>query len=175
MKTLKIFAAALILVAVSVNVQAQDPIDVDVSATIIAEITTTFGADLTFGGVTAGTTAIMNPTNGNTSNVGVNDIDEAFGRIDINGLSGREVTITFAGIDLTGGDGGDDIAYTPQIALGTSEGTVGGNAVTSGTAIALPANDSYLHIGGSISPDIDQRAGVYSGEMTINIDYTADI
>ncbi len=176
MKTLKILFAAVIIAGFAINTYADDTNqDVEVAATIIAELSTTKLTDLNFGGVVAGTNATMNPINGNTANVGQNDIDAGFGKISIDGLSGRNITVGFDGIDLTGGDGGENIPYTPSIALGSDDENVGGLAVTSGAPISLPADESFLYVGGSISPDINQRAGVYTGEMTISIDYSSDI
>jgi hypothetical protein len=171
MKTFKILFAAIIIAGFATTAVAQD---VTTSAVIIAELETVKDTDLAFGGVIAGTNASMNPVNGETENVGVNDIDEVFGKIDITGLSGRNITVEFSGIDLTG-PGTNNIAYTPLVSLGDDGDSVEGAAVTSLTPIALPADESFLYIGGTISPDINQVAGTYSGEMTVTIDYSSDI
>ena len=170
MKTFKILFAAIIIAGFASTAVAQD---VTTSAVIIAELETTKDTDLSFGGVIAGTNASMNPVDGVTANVGVNDIEEVFGKIDITGLSGRNITVEFSGINLEGP--GADIAYSPLVSLGDDGDSVTGSAVTSLTPIALPADESFLYIGGTINPDINQVAGTYTGEMTVTIDYSSDI
>lgn len=104
-------------------------------------------------------------------------------RFDVVGHPNKNITITFAGINLTnnawvianGGTNGT-LAFTPTMAhTGNSTNYVTGTVVSSGNSVPLVNTTGdgrlYLWLGGSLAVGASQPHGDYTGSFTLNVAY----
>lgn len=104
-------------------------------------------------------------------------------RFDVTGHPAKNITITFAGINLTNNawviiNGGTNatLAFTPTVHhTGSSSTYTTGTVVTSGGTVALVnvSGDGklYLWLGGSLAVGASQAHGDYTGSFTMNVAY----
>lgn len=104
-------------------------------------------------------------------------------RFDVTGHPAKDVTITFAGIDLTNdvwvsekGGTNATLAFTPTVHhTGNSSTYSAGTVVTSGGTVALVNTTGdgklYLWLGGSLAVGASQAHGDYTGSFTMSVAY----
>ena len=165
----------LTLFAFSTAIFAQS--SANASATVTASLKkglsiSNFSGDLAFGEIILNG-SVQTPTIAPGSGV----------RFDVVGHPNKNITITFAGINLTnnawviinGGTNGT-LAFTPTVHhTGSSSTYTTGTVVTSGGTVALVnvSGDGklYLWLGGSLAVGASQAHGDYTGSFTMNVAY----
>ena len=165
MKTLKIFATALLLSITSMGF-AQDSDVLTASARIIDNVTVTQENDLYFGQFAAGDGSIVLLT------------DETAGRFRVDAVIGSEVTLTLTGL----GDLEDDASNTLEVIW--TAGVASNDDYTSNTdewgdpsiakvVNATSADPFFVFIGGEITEAASTTApaGVYEKEITLSVEY----
>ena len=175
MNATKKFLLFFLLLTLSGSLFAQS--SASASATVTANLKkglsiSNFTGDLSFGEIIL-TGSAQTPTNNQSSGV----------RFDELGHPNKNVTITFAGINLTNNawvtaNGGTNatLAFTPGVDhTGNSSTYVTGTAVTSGNSIPLVNTTGdgrlYLWLGGSLAIGASQPHGDYTGSFTMNVAY----
>lgn len=175
MKSALKFGVVFLLLGLTAALYAQS--SANASATVTANLKkglsiSNFSGDLAFGEIIL-TGSAQTPTV--TPGSGV--------RFDVAGHPAKNITITFAGINLTNNawviaNGGTNatLAFTPTIHhTGNSSTYTTGTVVTSGNTVALVNTTGdgklYLWLGGSLAVGASQPHGDYTGSFTMNVAY----
>ena len=175
MKSALKLGVVIIFLGLSTTLFAQS--SANASATVTAKLKkglsiSNFTGDLAFGDIILDGSA-QTPTIAPGSGV----------RFDVTGHPAKNITITFAGINLTNNawvtlNGGTNatLAFTPTVHhTGSSSTYTTGTVVTSGGTVALVnvSGDGklYLWLGGSLAVGASQAHGDYTGSFTMNVAY----
>ena len=156
LKTLLFVLAVSVLFTAGTSAQTQD---IEVSATVQAALAFSSVSNLTFGEVTANTTAI-HPANASSTLFGseANNTNATSGQVTITGNAGVSITISYND-DTELSDGSNTVAFDPDIVTtgGTTIAQLGTSVSLSGT---LGLGTVTLDIGGTLDQIV--TAGNYS-------------
>ncbi len=170
---------AALLIAGGAGAYAQSA-SVSSSATIETQITAEATSSLSFGTISKGATATVEASSADAA------------AVTFSGDEGDNITVTVpatATISTTSGDGADMTVSINRAGLLAHTSDAQGSASTldasSGTATTALSDDnggngtnndglgqSYLWIGGSVTPTATQQRGVYSGTFTVSAAYS---
>ncbi len=180
MKTLKIFAAAVLFTGLSVSLYGQnqptgDQGAFDASATVMNPLVIESVSNLNFGTIFNGLVAEMDPASGNYENIDLLDgaAEATFSLVDITGAANAGFNIQINGgaanVSLSGP--GNDINLNLMAAF-SSEENVFSTVALGGDAILNGEGKGQLRIGGSIDLETETAEGVYTAEqIPVVIDY----
>ncbi len=181
MKTLKIFAAAVLFTGLSVSLYGQnqptgDQSAFDASATVMNPLVIESVSNLNFGTIFTGLVAKMDPASGDFENIdllGSAEGDATFSLVDITGAANAGFNIEINGgttdVALTGQDGSITLSL---LAAFSSDDTNFSTVALDGDAILNGDGEGQLRIGGSIDLDTEAAEGVYTAnEIPVVIDY----
>ena len=163
----KLFSVILLIILLGTNISySQESKNITVSATVLTRISITSKSDLDFGsGIVPGYDRIVSKT------------DATSGRIGISGLANKQISIGFV-IPTTLSNGvttmpitfsTTDAAY--QIPSGSLTAF---NPATITNATFGTAGTMTLFLGGKVKPSLSQQGGLYTGAITVNLQYTGN-
>jgi len=162
----KLFSVILLIFLALSNSYSQEYSNITVSATVLTRISITSKSDLNFG------TDII-PGYSRT----VAKTDATSGRIAISGLANKQISIGFV-IPSTLSNG----ATTMPITFSTTDAAyqIPGGAVTAFNPAVVTnatfgsAGTMTLFLGGKVTPSGSQPGGLYTGIITVNLQYTGN-
>lgn len=157
---------ALVLTAASVAQAQPNNADITASATVLSPLTVQWVSDLNFGNVFPGVAVSVAPA------------DPGAGKWSVTGADGAEVALSFTlPANLTSGGNNlpiafaaGDAGYSQTILAPTSTFDPGAGATTN--LSAGPPGELWVWIGGTVTPAVNQPAGVYTNTVTLTVDYT---
>lgn len=185
--TMKMMAVMAVMMGFAFSAMGQQSHYADIvgTASVTAQVSVAKGSDLDFKNVTPGVAKTIDFTN--TVTAGTPTTGEKTGRFDITKGANTQITLAFTTLptDLAGtGDAINEelsIEYTAQL---FKDGEIAphpiatpaqGNTVvvqnSSTTAPYYAASSFQLDLGGTVSPDEAQKAGTYSGTITLTATY----
>jgi hypothetical protein len=177
MKTLKILFAAFIIAgfATSAMGQGEATESADATARVVALLEIAKNEDISWGDVALDTNPNIDPTDGTSSEAGLNATEITVGKFTIDGTEGASVIIEWGHTNLDGP--GDDIVWTPALNYLASDGT--NEDAENGGLEVLHGNDRLLgtggigmvFVGGGIVIADDQMPGTYEGDITVTVAY----
>lgn len=142
--------------------------DVDVTATVVAELSLTNPVNVAFGNVSQNTNPFIDPTG--AAHTGVTS--PTIGRLDVGGSSGASVIVSW-NTDVTLEDASaNTMAFAPDLYQGATSADV---QITNGVAYSLAAASSDLYIGGTLTVGASQNAAAYSTATGSGVALTVDI
>ncbi len=175
MKTFKILFAAVIIAGFATSAMAQN--DITARAEVLAPIEITGQVDLDFLLVSQGTPKTIDLLDNVTG--GAAQGDESTGRFRVEAGTGSNVSWQFSVLPevLDNEDETEtmSISYTAgwsNVEAGTDmqdDGVItqgGGHTVNS-----VEDGEFYVFLGGTVSPDAEQEAGIYTTEVTLTAEY----
>ncbi len=159
--------------------------NLNVGATVLAQLKLTNNADVQFGNLSATTPGhvFLSPTGSGHTNTGVST---SVGKFTVEGSTTGSVKVTWpANISLNSSVGGNTLVYNLQVngngsdlASGSTILGTGGLGVASTADITLVAGKYYLYVGGKIGGNAGSPAnlnaqgiGVYSGIANFRAEY----
>lgn len=158
----------LCLTVTSLSLAQPNNATINANATVLQPVTVTAGQDLDFGNVFPGVNKTLAP-----------DAPTA-GRWDVTGSSGAEIALALTtpanlsdgtnNLAIVFGAGSAGYATTSVAPTTTFDPAAGATASLSG---ALPG-ELYVWIGGTVQPTADQPSGVYTGTVTLTVNYTGN-
>jgi hypothetical protein len=158
---------ALVLTAASVAQAQPNSAGITASATVLSPLTVLWDSDLDFGNVFPGVAAAVAIT------------DAGAGGWSVTGASGAEVALSFTlPANLTSGGNNLPIAFAAGDAGHNTADLPGGATTfdpTGGATTNLsvgPPGELWVWIGGTVTPAVNQPAGVYTNTVTLTVDYT---
>jgi hypothetical protein len=158
---------ALVVVPASVAQAQPNFADITASATVLSPLTVSWASDLDFGNVFPGVAAAVAITDGGA------------GGWTVAGATGAEVTLTFTlpanlvsggnnlPIAFAAGDAGHNTANDPTTATTFDPAGVETTNLSGGAPGEL-----WVWIGGTVTPAVNQPAGLYQNTVTLTVDYT---
>lgn len=159
-----------LILSIATLAQAQpNNATINASATVLQPVTVVAQSDLDFGNVFPGV------------NKSVLLTDAGAGSWYVTGVSSAEVDLSLATpanlsdggnnlpIQFGAGDAGYNTANDPSTATGFDP-AAGASTNLSGAALG----DLWVWIGGQVQPVADQPAGLYTGTITLTVDYTGN-
>jgi len=180
MKTLKIFAAAVLFTGLSVSLYGQnqptgDQSAFDASATVMNPLVIESVSNLNFGTIFNGLLAEMDPASGDYQNIDLLEgaTEAAFSLVDITGAANAGFNIEINGgttdVALTGEGGSITLSL---LAAFSSDETNFSAVDLDGAATLNEGGAGWLRIGGSIDLDTEAAEGIYTAEeIPVVIDY----
>lgn len=170
MKNKTMIMIVLIIGIMGSSAFAQLTDDVDVTATVVAELKLTLPVNVAFGNVSQNTSPFIDPTGAAHTAV----TSPTIGGLTVTGGSGSNVIVSW-NTDVTLQDDtnqSNSMAFTPDLYQGA---TTADAQVTNGTAFALAAASSKLFIGGTLTVGAAQAADSYSTAHGTATPLTIDI
>ena len=169
MKNNKILLVMMIVGIMSSSLFAQLTDDVDVTATVVAELSLTNPVNVAFGNVSQDQNAVIDPTGASHSGVS----NPTIGSLDVTGSSGAAVIVSWnTTVTLADGDNSATMTFTPNLYQGATSADA---AIVNGTAYNLAAASSDIYIGGTLTVGTTQETGAYSTANTGGTPLTVDI
>lgn len=161
---IKLFSLFLVLFFVG-NANATD---INVTATVLTQVTVTEGTALNFGSFVVGATGGDITFDAGTAITAVADILLLGGEVggiaelDTSALAGETITVTVTGTTLTG-------AGTPMTLVGNCQGNGGALGADNGDCTFTSQNIAVdpVDIGGVLTVNGAQAAGVYTGILDV--------
>lgn len=162
----KLFSIILLIFLALSNSYSQESSNITVSATVLTRISITSKSDLNFGtDIVPGIARIVAKT------------DATSGRIGISGLANKQISIGFV-IPSTLSNG----TTTMPITFSTTDAAyqIPGGAVTAFNPAVVTnatfgaAGTMNLFLGGKVTPSGSQQGGLYTGTITVNLQYTGN-
>ena len=178
MKTFKTILAAVLFLSATTGLMAQN--QASTSATANANIIALLsldkvdGGDIDFGTIAQGTTATLNPNNGQVANGGLQGTDASVGAFIIGGGPGADVLLTFDTEVILNGSGSSLTMATNLVYNVDNNQSSAAQITTTGSSITLSdgaAGNGYIWVGGEIEVPIDQTVGSYDGTFNISVTY----
>lgn len=185
--SLSLIVGAAMLTANLIHAQNTGVINtnLNVGATVLAQLKLTNNADVQFGNLSATTPGhvFLSPTGSGHTNTGVST---SVGKFTVEGSSTGSVKITWpANIVLNSSVGSNTLIYNLQVngngsdlASGSTILGTGGLGVASTADVTLVAGKYYLYVGGKVGGTAGspanlnaQATGVYSGIANFRVEY----
>eukprot|EP00747_Dinoflagellata_sp_TGD_P165531 gnl/TRDRNA2_/TRDRNA2_186908_c0_seq1.p2 gnl/TRDRNA2_/TRDRNA2_186908_c0~~gnl/TRDRNA2_/TRDRNA2_186908_c0_seq1.p2 ORF type:complete len:184 (+),score=2.31 gnl/TRDRNA2_/TRDRNA2_186908_c0_seq1:1712-2263(+) len=182
MKSLKNILSAFAIVALLTTATfAQENSDVNIGAVVLADITLTKNADVSFGNIQDTGSPVLDPQGASTADVGAG---ATFGKLTIGAANTTQLLIDWDQTTVTLSDGTNSMTFTPDISANSTDDIATSSDVTKNTANAATETSAggalFVYIGGNLGTLTSQAAGTYtsdsgtagaSGDLNITVNY----
>ena len=182
MKNFKNILAAFALVALfATSTFAQENTDVNIGAVVLADITLTKNADVSFGNIQDTGSPVLDPQGSSTADVGAG---ATFGKLTISAANSTQLLIDWDQATVTLSNGTNSMTFTPDFSGNSTDAIASSTDITKNTATAATetsgSGDLFVYIGGNLGALSSQASGTYtsdsgtagaSGDLNVTVNY----
>lgn len=182
MKNFKNILAAFALVALfATSTFAQENTDVNIGAVVLADITLTKNADVSFGNIQDTGSPVLDPQGSSTADVGAG---ATFGKLTISAANSTQLLIDWDQATVTLSNGTNSMTFTPDFSGNSTDAIASSSDITKNTATAATetsgSGDLFVYIGGNLGALVGQASGTYtsdsgtagaSGDLNVTVNY----
>lgn len=182
MKNFKNILAAFALVALfATSTFAQENTDVNIGAVVLADITLTKNADVSFGNIQDTGSPVLDPQGSSTADVGAG---ATFGKLTISAANSTQLLIDWDQATVTLSNGTNTMTFTPDFSGNSTDAIASSTDITKNTATAATetsgSGDLFVYIGGNLATLTGQASGTYtsdsgtagaSGDLNVTVNY----
>ncbi|MCR9131778.1 MAG: DUF4402 domain-containing protein [bacterium] len=182
MKNLKnIFAAFAIVALFATGAFAQENVDVNIGAVVLADITLTKNTDVSFGNIQDTGSPVLDPQGASTADVGAG---ATFGKLTISAANSTQLLIDWDQATVTLSNGTNSMTFTPDFSGNSTDAIASSTDITKNTATAATetsgSGDLFVYIGGNLGTLSSQASGTYtsdsgtagaSGDLNVTVNY----